>query len=72
MGLLVVREKLKEIYGEYSAFLDPLFRFVAVFLTLLTMSTRMGFFGILNQILVILLLSVECAVMPRGIRVWNG
>ena len=70
MGLLVVREKLKEIYGEYSAFLDPLFRFVAVFLTLLTMSTRMGFFGILNQILVILLLSVVCAVMPRGIRVF--
>ena len=70
MGLLAIREKMKGIYGEYSAFLDPLFRFVMVFVTLLTMSTRMGYMRILNNILVILLLSVVLAILPRGMRVF--
>ena len=69
MELLKIREKLRAFYGEYSLFLDPLGRFLMVLITLLVMKNHMGFFGLLNNLLVIVMISALCAVLPRSARI---
>ncbi len=69
MEILKIREKLRAFYGEFSLIIDPLARFLMVFVTLWVMSDRMGYFGLLSNILVMVLISALCAVLPRSARI---
>ena len=69
MEILKIREKLRAFYGEFSLIIDPLARFLMVFVTLWVMSDRMGYFGLLSNLLVMVLISALCAVLPRSARI---
>lgn len=69
IGLLEFKDKLKNFYAEHELYLNPVLKFLAVFVALILIKTNVGYMDILNSWLVILGLSVLCAFMPWGVTV---
>lgn len=67
MGLLVLKEKLKNFYAEHEFYLNPVLKFLAVFLSLVLIKFNIGYMEILNMWLVIVGISVLFAFVPWGV-----
>ena len=65
-SLYVIRERAKEYYGRYSFIIDPVLRFCVTFLSLALINGSIGFMSGLKNILVVLMVSLICALIPYG------
>lgn len=65
-NLLVIREQLKKIYGQYEAYLKPLGKFLLAFISLMMINQSMGYNSTLNNIAITLILALLCSFLP-----WN-
>ncbi|MDD3279625.1 MAG: hypothetical protein PHG16_12225 [Lachnospiraceae bacterium] len=65
MNVLVeLKEKLKHIYGEYGLYLTPILKFLLALFLLLQINHIVGYLSILNNIFIVLILALICAILP--------
>lgn len=69
-GLLELKEKLKQIYGKYEAFILPILKFILGFAVFNTINGRLGYMGKLDNIAIVLIVALACSVLPMGIMVF--
>ncbi len=65
--LFVFREKLRSFYGKYDAFITPVIRFAAGFLTFHLINGNLGYRTSLNSVVVELALALVCCLLPYGV-----
>lgn len=68
-NLLVLREQLKKFYGKNEVYITPISKFLLAFVSLILINQRIGYMSSLNNMAVVLVLSLLCSFMPRNITV---
>lgn len=63
-GLLVLKQRLKELYASYQGKIVPVVRGLIALFMILAINDRIGFVPYLNNFLVVILLTVLCAALP--------
>lgn len=63
-GLMELRERLKNFYEDYDFVIRPVFRFVLALISLIALNNQIGYLEVLNQVFVVLILAVICAILP--------
>ena len=62
--LLEMKQKIKTFYGEHDTWLLPLLKFLLAFLVFQSINSTLGFLEALDNIFIVLILSIICAVLP--------
>lgn len=62
--LLEMKQKIKNFYGEHDTWLLPLLKFLLAFLVFQSINSTLGFLETLDNIFIVLILSIICAVLP--------
>lgn len=65
-NLLEIRENIKRIYGKYEMYITPGMKFVLTLVAIIMINSQLGYMELLNNVLVVLLASVACALLPWG------
>lgn len=68
-NLLVLRELLKKFYGKNEVYITPISKFLLAFISLMLINHRIGYMSSLNDMAIVLVLSLLCSFMPRNITV---
>lgn len=68
-NLLVLREQLKKFYGKNEVYITPISKFLLAFISLMLINHRIGYMSSLNDMAIVLVLSLLCSFMPRNITV---
>lgn len=69
MKLLVFREYLKRLYGNYSSYIDPAIRFLLAALTMIVFDMNVGFMPVLKNPAIVVIIALICAFLPTGMTV---
>lgn len=64
MGLLVFKEKLKQLYGKYNRYMIPAVKFLLGALAFFLISSNVGFMARLKNPLVPVVMGLVAAVCP--------
>lgn len=64
LSLLIFKEKIRLIYGKYSMFILPIFKFVLILAALILMNINIGYLDILKNPFFIFIIAVFCSVLP--------
>ena len=67
MGLLVFKEKLKQLYGKYNRYMIPAVKFLLGALAFFLISSNVGFMARLKNPLVSVVMGLVAAVVPCGV-----
>ena len=59
-ALLELKQKIKDLYGEYDTWIIPALKFLLALAVFLGINAKLGFLGKLDNIFVVLILSVIC------------
>lgn len=70
--LLEIKEKMKLIYSKYEVFILPLAKFLLAFIVLNTLNGKMGYMTQLDNIAVVLIVSLMCSFLPTGCMILFG
>lgn len=62
--LLVIKEKLKNFYSKYEAYLVPVLKFAAAFVSLLLINKKLGYMAQLNSTALVLIVALLCSFLP--------
>lgn len=65
MKLLVIREKFKSLYNVYGFYIDCVLKFLLALLSMITINGKVGFMTILKNPLVVIVISLVCAFIPK-------
>lgn len=65
-GLLELREKLKLIYSKYEVFILPVVKFLLAFMVLNTLNGQLGYMTQLDNVAIVLIVSLLCSFLPVG------
>lgn len=65
--LLEIREKVKQIYVKFEVLIAPLLRFLLALIVLNTVNSRLGYMSKLNNVSIVLMVSLLCSFLPTGI-----
>ena len=71
-ALLILKQKIKEFYGEHDTWILPILKFILAFGLFKGINTTLGFMGKLDNIFVVLILALLCSVMPVNTRTILG
>lgn len=63
-ALLEFKQKIKTFYSKYDMLLLPFFKFLLAFVLFRGINSSMGFFEKLDNIFIVLIFSVICAILP--------
>ena len=63
LSLLIFKEKIRLIYGKYSMFILPIFKFVLILAALILMNINIGYLDILKNPFFIFIIAVFCSVL---------
>lgn len=66
MGLLVLKERLKEIYARYGIYITPVIKFIFSYLAFSLMNRNIGFMPLLTQPVIPLILALISSFLPYG------
>lgn len=71
--LLEIREKIKQFYSKFEAFILPVAKFLLAFVVLNTLNSRMGYMtqlegriAQLDNVAVVLIVALMCSFLPTG------
>ncbi len=64
MKLLLIKDKVKEFYGKYDIYVDPVVKFLLAFAALSMLKGSLGYMSQLNSMPVMLVASLICSLMP--------
>lgn len=65
-NLLELRENIKRIYGKYEMYITPALKFLLTLVAILMINSELGYMELLQNVFVVLLASVACAILPWG------
>lgn len=63
-GLLEIKEKIKMLYSKYETFILPVVKFLLAFIVLNTLNGKMGYMTRLDNIAIVLIVSLMCSFLP--------
>ncbi len=63
-GLLRFRESIKSFYAGYDVYIRPILKFALALLIFMEINEQLGYLSILNNIFVVIVLAVICAILP--------
>ena len=63
-ALLEMKQNIKHFYGKYEMYIQPLLKFVLAMAYFLWINLALGFSSALNNIFVVLILALLCAILP--------
>lgn len=66
MGLLVLKERLKEFYARFEIYVTPVIKFIFSCLAFFLMNTNIGFMAMLTGPFIPLVLALVCSFLPYG------
>lgn len=69
LKLLTLRERMKELYSTRNKFADPIIRFFVVLFSMIIINTNIGAFDMLRNPLVVLVISLVGAALPKNLSV---
>jgi len=64
MKVLLIKDKVKEFYGKFDIYIDPVIKFLLAFASLWMLKDSLGYMSQLNSMPVILVASLICSLMP--------
>ena len=64
--LLEIREKIKLVYSKYEVFILPLAKFLLAFVVLLSLNSKLGYMGRLDNMALVLIVALMCSFLPTG------
>lgn len=67
--LLELREKIKVIYNSYSMYIDAAIKFLIALFGMIAINSNIGAMGLLKNPLVVIIISLACALMPKTLTV---
>ena len=67
--LLELREKIKVIYNSYSMYIDAAIKFLVALFGMIVINSNIGTMGLLENPLVVIIISLVCALMPKTLTV---
>lgn len=70
--ILMIREKIKSLYADYHRGIDAAMKAVLAFFMLSAINDKIGYMGRLDNMLMVLVLTVVCAAMPFVMTVIAG
>lgn len=65
-SLLVAKQYMKKIYGKYEVYILPLLKFLLSFICLLLINGKLGYMSKLDNIAIVLIVSLMCSFMPMN------
>lgn len=65
-SLLEFREMIKKIYSRNAVFILPIMKFLLAFATLNIINARMGYMTKLDNVAIVLIVSLMCSFLPGG------
>lgn len=68
-ALLELRENLKKIYSRNEAFILPLIKFLLSFIVLSIINGKMGYMTKIDNMAIVLIVSLLCSFLPTGFMV---
>ncbi len=71
-GLLEIRERVKAIYSRYEVFILPVIKFLFALIVLNMLNGKIGYMTKLNNIAIVLIVSLMCSFLPTGCIVMFG
>ena len=71
-ALLEFKQKLKGLYAQYEIYLLPLLKFILAAVYFTWINTNMGYMRALDNMFVVLILSLICCILPSGMMVFTG
>ena len=63
--ILELREAYRLLYSKYSMYIEAVIKFVVALIALIVINSYVGAFAILKNPLVVILISLVCAVLPK-------
>lgn len=63
--LLELREKYRLLYSKYSMYIEAVIKLVLAIIALIVINSNVGAMGILKNPLMVILISLVCAVLPK-------
>ncbi len=66
IALLVLREKIRQFYSRFDIYVHALVHFLLSFVTFFLLNRSLGFMTRLNNVAVVLVLSLVCSFLPYG------
>ena len=69
-ALLELKQKIKNLYGQYELYLLPVFKFVLAMLYFTWINENMGYMSQLNSMFVVLILALICSILPSVVTVY--
>ena len=69
-ALLELRENLKKIYSRNEAFILPVIKFLLSFIVLSIINGKMGYMTRLDNMAIVLIVSLMCSFLPNGFMVF--
>lgn len=61
-ALLELKQKIKEIYGQYEMYILPVMKFVLALVYFLWINANMGYMSRLNNVFLVLILALICSI----------
>lgn len=68
-GLLEIRERVKMLYSRYEVFILPIVKFLFALIVLNTLNGKIGYMTKLDNIAIVLIVSLMCSFLPKGCMV---
>ena len=63
--ILELREAYRLLYSKYSMYIEAVIKFVVALVALIVINSHIGALGVLENPLVVILISLVCAVLPK-------
>lgn len=70
--LLVYKEKLKQMYAKYDAYIIPVIKFLFAFVSLMLLNANVGYGSKLKNPIIVLILALLCSFLPPNMIVIIG
>src|SRR5699024_370695 len=71
-ALLEFKQRIKGLYGKYEVYLLPLMKFVLALVCFIWINMNMGYMKGLDNIVVVLILSLIWSILPAGMMIFAG
>ena len=62
--LLEIRKSIKDFFDRYDLYLIPCLKFLLAFFTFVMISRTLPYFGLLNNVFILVILALLCAILP--------
>lgn len=71
-ALLELKQKIKNLYGQYEVYLLPVLKFTLAMVYFLWINANMGYMSQINNLFVVLILALICCILPASVVTYVG